>query len=40
MIDELSTEVKEKIASIPGLYDIKTSMEQGAPEVNISIDRL
>lgn len=40
MIDELSSEVKEKIASIPGLYDIKTSMEQGAPEVNISIDRL
>lgn len=40
MIDELSTEVKEKIASIPGLYNIKTSMEQGAPEVNISIDRL
>ncbi len=40
MIDELSTEVKEKIASIPGLYDIKTSMEQGSSEVNISIDRL
>ena len=28
MIDELSTEVKEKIASIPGLYDIKTSMNK------------
>ncbi len=40
LIDELSTEVKEKIASIPGLYDLKTSMERGAPEVNISIDRL
>lgn len=40
MIEELSSEVKEKIASIPGLYDIKTSMEQGAPEVNVSIDRL
>lgn len=40
MIDEISLEVKERIASIPGLYDVKTSMEQGAPEVNISIDRL
>lgn len=40
LIDEISREVKERIASIPGLYDIKTSMEQGAPEVNISIDRL
>lgn len=40
LIDELCSEVKERIVSIPGLYDIKTSMEQGAPEVNISIDRL
>lgn len=39
-IDELSGEVKERISAIPGLYDIKTSMEKGAPEVNISIDRL
>lgn len=40
LIEEISNEVKEKMASIPGLYDIRTSMEQGAPEVNISIDRL
>lgn len=40
LIDELCSEVKERIASIPGLYDIKTSMEKGAPEVNVSIDRL
>lgn len=40
LIEELSDEVKAKIASIPGLYDLRTSMEQGAPEVNISIDRL
>lgn len=40
LIEELSAEVKEKIASVPGIYDIRTSMEKGAPEVNISIDRL
>lgn len=40
LIEELSNEVKDKIASLPGLYDLRTSMEQGAPEVNISIDRL
>lgn len=40
LIEELCDEVKTKIASIPGIYDIRTSMEKGAPEVNISIDRL
>lgn len=39
-IEELSEELKTRIAGIPGLYDIRTSMEKGAPEVNISIDRL
>ncbi|MDR1755825.1 MAG: efflux RND transporter permease subunit [Culturomica sp.] len=40
VLDELCTEIKEKIADIPGLYDIATSMERGAPEVDISVDRL
>lgn len=40
LIEELSLEIKEKLSSVPGLYDIHTSMEKGAPEVNISIDRL
>lgn len=40
LIEELCDEVKTKIGNIPGLYDIRTSMEKGAPEVNISIDRL
>ncbi|MDE6451580.1 MAG: efflux RND transporter permease subunit, partial [Odoribacter sp.] len=40
LIEELCNEIKEKIVSVPGLYDLKTSLEQGAPEVNISIDRL
>lgn len=40
LIDELSNEIKEKLASVQGVYNVKTSMENGAPEVNISIDRL
>ena len=40
MIEELCNEIKERMNGIPGLLDIRTSMEQGAPEVNISIDRL
>lgn len=40
LIEELSDEIKERIASLEGIYDVKTSMEKGAPEVNISIDRL
>lgn len=40
LIEELSDEIKERIASVKGIYDVKTSMEKGAPEVNISIDRL
>ncbi len=40
ILNELCSSIKEKISGIPGLYDIKTSMEQGAPEVNIKIDRL
>ena len=39
-LDELCTEIKEKITGIPGIYDIKSSLEKGAPEVNIKIDRL
>ena len=40
LLDELCTEIKEKIIGIPGIYDIKSSLEKGAPEVNIKIDRL
>lgn len=40
LIDNLSHEIKERMISILGLYDLKTSLEKGAPEVNISIDRL
>ena len=40
LLDELCTEIKEKIIGIPGIYDIKSSLEKGAPKVNIKIDRL
>ena len=40
LLDELCTEIKEKITGIPGIYDSKSSLEKGAPEVNIKIDRL
>lgn len=40
LIEELSDEIKERLASVKGIYDVKTSMEKGAPEVNIAIDRL
>jgi HAE1 family hydrophobic/amphiphilic exporter-1 len=40
LLDELSAEVKQRISDVPGIYDITTSMERGAPEVNIVVDRL
>ena len=41
-IDELTTlteEVKERMLEIPGLYNIQSSIEDGAPEVTISVNR-
>lgn len=40
LIEELCNEVKDRISTIPGIYDVRTSLEQGAPEVDVSIDRL
>ncbi|GHV68242.1 acriflavine resistance protein B [Bacteroidia bacterium] len=40
ILDQLSHELKDKMVLMSGLFDLKTSMEKGAPEVNISIDRL
>ena len=40
LIEELCNEIKERISSIAGIYDVRTSMEKGAPEVDIKIDRL
>ncbi len=40
VIDELLNEIKGRISPIEGLYGVQTSMEDGAPEVEIKIDRL
>lgn len=40
ILDDLALQIKEAIADVPGIYDIKTSMEFGAPEANVVIDRL
>lgn len=40
VLEQLCDEVKQRLLEIEGIYDISTSMEKGAPEVNISIDRL
>lgn len=41
-LDEIGTitgEVMERITGLPGLYNIQSSVEDGAPEVTISVDR-
>lgn len=40
VLEHLCEEVKQRISTIDGIYDISTSMEKGAPEVDITIDRL
>jgi hydrophobic/amphiphilic exporter-1 (mainly G- bacteria), HAE1 family len=39
-IERVSLEVKEKMEGIAGLYNIQTSIEDGAPEVEVVIDRI
>lgn len=38
-IAQITGEVKERMLGVEGLYDVVTSIEDGAPEVVISIDR-
>lgn len=38
-IAEITEEVKERMLEVNGIYDVITSIEDGAPEVVISIDR-
>jgi HAE1 family hydrophobic/amphiphilic exporter-1 len=40
MLKDVSDEIMEKIARIPGIKDVKTSMEPGNPELNIVFDRV
>ncbi len=40
IIDNLVAEVMTRIASIDGIYNIESSMEDGSPEVEIMVDRM
>jgi len=39
-IESVINQVKEKIAGIKGLFNVQSSIEDGAPEVEITIDRI
>jgi len=39
-IESVINQVKEKIAGINGLFNVQSSIEDGAPEVEITIDRI
>lgn len=39
VLDDLTTEIKQKLASVPEVYNLKTSIEAGAPEIDVRIDR-
>ena len=38
-IASITEEVKGRITGLPGLYNVQSSVEDGAPEVTISVDR-
>jgi hydrophobic/amphiphilic exporter-1 (mainly G- bacteria), HAE1 family len=38
-IENIVNQVKEKIAGIDGLFNVQTSIEDGAPEVEVKVDR-
>jgi len=40
IIEDLTQQVKEKLAGVAGIYNIKTSIEGGSPEVEVVVDRL
>lgn len=40
VISEVSESVKETVETIPGLYNVESSIENGAPELNVKIDRV
>jgi HAE1 family hydrophobic/amphiphilic exporter-1 len=39
-IESIVTQVKEKMVGMPGLFNIQSSIENGAPEVEIKVDRV
>lgn len=38
-LDKLTTQIKQEITGIPDLFNFKTSMEEGAPEIDVVVDR-
>jgi hydrophobic/amphiphilic exporter-1 (mainly G- bacteria), HAE1 family len=39
MLDSLTMQIKQNVAGIPGVFNLKTSIEQGAPEMDVVLDR-
>lgn len=39
ILESITAQIKDSISSIPYIYNLKTSMESGAPEVDVVIDR-
>lgn len=39
VLDTVTKEIKQQLSSIPEIYNLKTSIEEGAPEVDVIIDR-
>lgn len=40
LIEELTQQVKERMMEVPGIFNIKSSIEGGSPEVEVVVDRL
>ncbi|HEX3006151.1 MAG TPA: efflux RND transporter permease subunit [Bacteroidales bacterium] len=38
-LEQITGEIKQKLADIPEIYNLKTSIEAGAPEIDVKIDR-
>jgi len=39
VLDQITTDIKQSISALPELYNVKTSIEEGAPEIDVIIDR-
>ncbi|MFV0290055.1 MAG: efflux RND transporter permease subunit [Mangrovibacterium sp.] len=39
-IDEIMTQIQERLIHVEGIYNAESSMEEGSPEVEIEVDRL
>jgi HAE1 family hydrophobic/amphiphilic exporter-1 len=39
MLDTLTRKIKQKLAGVSHIYNLKTSIEAGAPEIDVAIDR-